>query len=347
MQPKLPAFILVKPYLELMDESKFYSNCGPLVKMLEKKFSVFLGVHESQVILCSNATLALQGAYFLSEPKKIFIPNFTFPATPLAVIAAGKELHLTDISLNDFHIDVDSVELGEKDALSPVIPFGSNFELKKYNKFKNVIFDAAASLGNQNLGLSKLKQSHAVVFSLHATKILGIGEGGLVVFGDYNKANEFRSYLNFGFSGSRDSKILGTNAKMSEIQAAYGHAVLDDWDVEKQEWLSVREKAKRVENNFPELFNHNLEMAVSPYWLSYSTPEIKAEIVKTFQRFNIETRDWWSRGIHNMPAFSKYKNKAFPITEKVSDSSIGLPLFRDMKDSDFDRIHEALSNVGR
>jgi dTDP-4-amino-4,6-dideoxygalactose transaminase len=180
---------------------------------------------------------------------------------------------------------------------------------------------------------------------MHATKVLGIGEGGLVVFGDPNKANEFRSYINFGFSGSRDSKILGTNAKMSELQAAYGHAVLDNWEVEKQEWLGIREKAKRVQNNFPKLFNHNLEMDVSPYWLSYSTPEIKAEIFKTFQRFNIETRDWWARGLHNMPAFSEYNDKHFSITEKVADSSIGLPFFRDMKDSDFDRIHEALTDV--
>ena len=207
--------------------------------------------------------------------------------------------------------------------------------------------DAAASLGYYMQNPVKLNMNQSFVFSLHATKVLGIGEGGIAVFGDPEKANEFRSWINFGFSGSRDSKILGTNAKMSEMQAAYGHAVLDNWEIEKQEWLIVRKKAIQVERDFPELFNHNLEMDVSPYWLSYSNPERKVEIVKTFKKLNIETRDWWSRGLHNMPAFSKYKDKHFPITEKVADSSVGLPFFRDMKDSDFDRIHEALSNVAR
>jgi dTDP-4-amino-4,6-dideoxygalactose transaminase len=347
MQPKLPKFNIVKPYLELMDQGKFYSNSGPLKNKLESRFSDFLGVHESQIVLCSSATLALQGAYYLSNQKKVLIPNFTFSATPLAAIMAGKELNLIDIVLDDFHIDIQGIILGEKELLSPVIPFGSSLNLEKYQNFETVIYDAAASLGNQNLDLSKLKQNHAIVFSLHATKVLGIGEGGIAVFGDPEKANDFRSWINFGFSGSRDSKILGTNAKMSEMHAAYGHAVLDNWEVEKQEWLVVREKAKHVQNNFPELFKHNLEMDISPYWLSYSNPELKVEIVKTFKKLNIETRDWWSRGLHNMPAFSKYNDKHFPITEKVADSSIGLPFFRDMKDSDFDRIHEALSNVAR
>ena len=347
MQPKLPGFNIVRPYLETMDQGKFYSNSGPLLKRLESRFSNFLGVHESQTVLCSSATLALQGAYFLSNQKKIFIPNFTFSATPLAAIAAGKELSLIDIALDDFHIDIQEVNLEEKELLSPVIPFGSNINLEKYQNFETVIYDAAASLGNQTVDLSKLKQNHAIVFSLHATKVLGIGEGGIIVFGDSEKAKEFRSYINFGFSGSRDSKILGTNAKMSEMQAAYGHAVLDNWEVEKQEWLIARKKAKQVESDFPELFNHNLEIDVSPYWLSYSNPETKIEIVKTFQSLNIETRDWWSRGLQNMPAFSEYKNKHFPITEMVADSSIGLPFFKDLKDSDFDRIHDALSNLGK
>jgi len=83
---------------------------------------------------------------------------------------------------------------------------------------------------------------------------------------------------------------------------------------------------------------------VSPYWLSYSNPELKVEIVKTFKKLNIETRDWWSRGLHNMPAFPKYNDKHFPITEKVADSSLGLPFFRDMRDSDFDRIHVLFTN---
>jgi dTDP-4-amino-4,6-dideoxygalactose transaminase len=345
MKPKLPTIKMVETYLKTLDTNKIYTNQGPLVRQLERRFADLLKVKEENLVLCSSATLAIQGSSYLTNVSDFHVPSYTFSASGLAIRNSGKNLILDDISYDTWQINHAEIKASTNDGILTVYPFGSNLEISEYQNFESVIYDAAASLGSQNLDLSKLGQSHSIIFSLHATKVLGIGEGGLVVFGDHDKANEFRSWINFGFSGSRDSKILGTNAKMSEMQAAYGHAVLDNWEVEKQEWLSVRENAKRIENNFPELFNHNLEIDVSPYWLSYSNPEIKVEIVKIFQRLNIETRDWWTRGLHNMPTFSKYNDKPFPITEKVADSSIGLPFFRDMNDQDFDRIYQALCHV--
>lgn len=347
MKPKLPTIKMVEIYLKTLDTNKIYTNRGPLLKQLELRFADLLKVKEENLVICSSATLAIQGISYLANVSEFHVPSYTFSASGLAIHNSGKNLILDDISYGTWQINHTELKPSTNEGVLTVYPFGSNLEITDYQNFETVIYDAAASLGSQNLDLSKLKQNHAIVFSLHATKVLGIGEGGLIVFGDPKKASEFRSWINFGFSGSRDSKILGTNAKMSEMQAAYGHAVLDNWEIEKQEWLIARKKANQVESDFPELFNHNLEMDVSPYWLSYSNPELKVEIVKTFKKLNIETRDWWSRGLHNMPAFSKYNDKPFLITEKVADSSIGLPFFRDMKDSDFDKIHEALSNVAR
>ena len=347
MKPRLPRIEKVTPYLQSMDERRIYSNNGHLLKTLEQRFAEVLHINKSNVVLCANATLGLQGLCQLSPAHEFQIPSFTFAATGLIGQKSGKPFILLDIHPDSWEIDISQIKPDSSVGVVTVAPFGKSLDINKYENISNLIVDAAASLGYYMQNPVKLNMNQSFVFSLHATKVLGIGEGGIAVFGDPEKANEFRSWINFGFSGSRDSKILGTNAKMSEMQAAYGHAVLDNWEIEKQEWLIVRKKAIQVERDFPELFNHNLEMDVSPYWLSYSNPERKVEIVKTFKKLNIETRNWWSRGLHNMPAFSKYKDKHFPITEKVADSSVGLPFFRDMKDSDFDRIHEALSNVAR
>jgi dTDP-4-amino-4,6-dideoxygalactose transaminase len=347
MKPKLPSFEAVVPYLKSMDERRVYTNRGYLVQTLEQRFAKKLHINESKLVLCANATMGLQGLSELSSSLEFTIPSFTFPATGLAAQKSGKPFSLLDIDPVSWEIDISQMKPDSALGVVTVAPFGKALEINKYQNIDNLIVDAAASLGYYMQNPVKLNMNQSFVFSLHATKVLGIGCGGLVIFGDLEKANQFRSWINFGFAGSRDSKIFGINAKMSEMQAAYGHAVLDNWETEKKEWLIVKEKAKQVENNLPKLFNHNLEMGISPYWLSYSTPEIKAEIVKTFKKLNIETRDWWSRGLHNMPAFSKYNDKHFPITEKVADSSIGLPFFREMKDSDFDRIHEALSKVDR
>ena len=173
--------------------------------------------------------------------------------------------------------------------------------------------------------------------------MLGIGEGGLVLFGDANKAQEFRTWLNFGFSGSRDSSILGTNAKMSEIQAAYGHAVLDRWEQEKAEWRKARNRVEELEGK------HNLKSptfltsVISPYWI-IQTEELRIlEIESKLKERNIETRRWWSYGLHKMPTFKKYSLQAYPISDHVALTTLGLPFFRDLGDKEVRAIDSVLS----
>lgn len=61
MKTKLPTSINIISYLTYIDEHQIYSNSGPLLKNLEKRFADKLKVDESKVVLCANATLAIQG----------------------------------------------------------------------------------------------------------------------------------------------------------------------------------------------------------------------------------------------------------------------------------------------
>jgi len=68
-----------------------------------------------------------------------------------------------------------------------------------------------------------------VVVSLHATKALGIGEGGFVASTDHALIGAVARCCNFGFLGSRETRVPAFNAKMSEVHAAVGLAALDGW----------------------------------------------------------------------------------------------------------------------
>ena len=345
MKPTLPLFDDAAKYLRLVDETRVYSNRGPLVQSLESRFSTYLNVNSENVVLCSSATLGIQGACFLSDVPGFYVPSYTFTASALAVISSGKELKLLDINIDNWQIKLQKELKNFKYGIVNVIPFGANINLSAYDESEKIIFDAAASLGNPELNLSILSKNHIAIFSLHATKVMGIGEGGLVVFGDSEMASEFRSYINFGFIGSRESKILGTNAKMSEFQAAYGLAMLDSWNKEKEEWVLSRNEIKKIEAEFPTLFRQNVDLNISPYWISLSDPDLKKEIVRNFSQDGIETRDWWGRGVHNMSAFSQFQYGDFLNTEFIADSSVGLPFYRKISTKELDLIFSSLINV--
>ena len=345
MKPKIPIYSDLKVYLESMDERGIYSNGGYLLKSLEQRFAKKIKVDESNVVLCANATLAIQGLCELSPAEKFEVPSFTFAATGLAVQKSGKALNLLDINCDTWEIDLSQAELDRLTGIVVVAPFGKILDLEKYKEIDNLIVDAAASLGSYMQNPVKLDKNQSIVFSLHATKVLGIGEGGLVLFGDASQARDFRTWLNFGFFGTRDSIMFGTNAKMSEIQAAYGHAVLDRWELEKAEWTAAREIVEKLEIKHQLRPPSLLKNSISPYWIIQAENVRILEIESKFKKNKIETRRWWSHGLHKMPAFANFAKKKFPATEFVVSTSLGLPFFRELGDIENEALDFALSEL--
>ena len=225
-----------------------------------------------------------------------------------------------------------------------VAPFGSPLDVKKLEGWEYVIFDAAASLGSSLIDLKNMRKNWVVVFSLHATKVLGIGEGGIAIFGSTEAANQFRAWINFGFIGSRESIIPGINGKLSEIAAAYGLAVLEQKDVELGQWAHLNLAAGRVNLKLGIDNITNKLGVVSPYWIVHfddvaTTKRIEFRIGEA----EIETRRWWSLGCHRMPAFKSEANgKNFPNADFIAGTTLGLPMFRDMNPEYFQMISEII-----
>ena len=205
MRPKLPPLEHVSNYLTEMYSNGIYGNSGPLIKMLEKRYADYLNVDADLVVISSSATLALEGAAKLNPASIFYVPAYTFPAPALSVINSGKEISFQDVDLVNWQLDLDPIKSTKDQGIMYVLPFGSAYIDPKLYEFENVIIDAAASIGNKNLVISKFPNNWVVVFSLHVTKVLGAGEGGISIFGNSAAANQFRAWINFGFSGNRNS----------------------------------------------------------------------------------------------------------------------------------------------
>ena len=336
MKPKLATFEEIAPFLQRIDQSNIYSNHGPLVRELEESYSKYLKVDKELVVALANATQAIQGLVSISKNMNWIVPDYTFSATGLAVLNANRNLHICDVNLIDWKIDVSLINEGQKSfGIIPVMPFGSEIDFYPYRDFEEIIVDAAASLGSIPPNFSEMPKSWAVVYSLHATKVLGAGEGAIVVCGNIDQANSLRAWSNFGFMSDRTSEIQGTNAKMSEMSAAYGLYSVINVKVEKTEWLKSQGFVATQTKEFTWSTFVNSRPQFHPYWIaSFKDEEEKRIVIERLNQVGIQSREWWAKPLSLQKAFSE--SKTFSINGNarfLSGVHLGLPMYQDLSAS--------------
>ena len=352
MKPKLATFEEIAPFLKRIDQANIYSNYGPLVNELEEEYSKYLKVDKDLVVAIANATQAIQGLVSISANKDWVVPDYTFSATGLAVLNANRNLHICDVNLNDWKINIDLISEKQKlFGIIPVMPFGSQIEFELYGDFVDVIIDAAASLGSTPPMFSKMPKSWAVVYSLHATKVLGAGEGAIVVCGNHEQARLLRTWSNFGFSSERTSELQGTNAKMSEVCAAYGLYSVLNRDFEKAEWLKIQEFVAFQTHDCIWTTFTNAKPQFHPYWIaSFKNKQEKDRVAEELRQSGIQSREWWAKPLSLQKSFSK-SNVITPHgnAKILSDVHLGLPMYRDLTSNVvleiYEIIHASLKSI--
>ena len=109
----------------------------------------------------------------------------------------------------------------------PVHVFGNICDCKaiediasRYNL--KVIYDAAHAFGITIDGRGVGSFGDVSMFSFHATKVFHTIEGGGLTYSNSNLSKMFAAWRQFGMFGKEDAESIGTNAKMTEFQAAMG-----------------------------------------------------------------------------------------------------------------------------
>lgn len=346
-RPQLPPVSSYLHRLKQIDLSRQYSNGGAQSEELIRRFADHFGVDCEHVVLGSNATALLTGAAYISGAEDFLCPSWTFAATPLALLNSGRKLTFVDV---DPRTQVAKFpETSTATGVIIVAPFGSRLTVgAELNGFGTVVIDAAASIANPVSFSEDFSNISRVieVYSLHATKVLGIGEGGVAIVRNQRLADELRAWTNFGFRGSRESVLLGANAKMSEFSAAVGCEALANSETEFQLWTAARRKARAVEAALG-LEGFSPPDQVAPYWIVNLPMTVSAGLVsRRLADFGIDSRRWWSQGCHRMRALSSIRTLGgLPGTDHVARHTIGLPFFLDFDQKSADRIHDALREI--
>ena len=351
-RPELPRSEALLPYLTRIDEARWYSNFGPLLTEFEARLAARFEAGAS-IVTCVNGTQALSltlQAMQLPKGSLCALPAYTFVATAHAVLAAGLTPYFLDVDAESWTLRPETVRQALADAPGPiaaailVAPFGLMPDLSPWLQLREetgvqVIVDAAAAFDAVNAA------PLPTVVSLHATKVLGIGEGGFLATDDEALSRRVRQLTTFGFQGSRESGIPATNAKISEYAAAIGLAALDEWPHNRLRWLRAAQSLRVAMVHLP-------QVVFQPGWgSSWATsvccvrlPDGSAAATEaSLKRQGVETRRWWGLGCQTNPAFADCPKGALTNTDRLGGSVIGLPFSIDLDNDQISRVATALA----
>ncbi len=351
-RPKLPRADRLIPYLRAVDASRYYSNFGPLVLSLEERLAGHYGTPGGTVTTVANATLGLalalaaQGA----QPGTLCaMPAWTFVASPHAAVNAGLIPYFMDVDPETWILDPRAVieEVARAPApigaVMPVAAFGQPVDVAAWDAFQRttglpVTIDAAAGFASLDPGATP------AVVSLHATKVLGTGEGGFVVSTDAALVRRIRIKSTFGLDAARQATVAATNAKMSEYHAAVGHAALDEWTGTRAEWIAAARAYRDVlsPSNRIRLQDGFGEPWVSSTCVLRAADSAAARIEAALAAAGIETRLWWGKGAHAHPATAQFPRTALPVTDMLAASTFAVPFYRDLGSGEIEKIAEVM-----
>ena len=356
LSPKLPTYVELMPWLKSIDESRWYTNFGPLNESLSDKLSELMD--NSHVVTVASGTAALElllEDLDLPTGSRILVPAFTFPATVTAVIRAGLTPVLADVNSKSWHL---TPRIADKYLAShqiagvlPVATLGLPLPSEEWDSFSEatgipVIFDAAGAFGNQ-----QIPQRIPVAFSMHATKSFACGEGGLVVSRDQKLYKRLRKRSNFGIGGSRKISQRGilSNQKLSEYHAAVGLASLESWQENRLKRIALLDiYYHKLQEFSPEIalqkgLNSN---CVSVLSVKAKNALHRKKIEKQLAKKQIEYRRWYTPIINQHPVFENLITcDELIVSQLLGQTTIGLPFHLDIDANDIEKVCKTIGQI--
>lgn len=310
----------------------------------EKKLGDVTGAAFSH--LCSSGTAALSTALAacgIGAGDEVIIPPFTFVATFEAVIMAGAipvfgEIDET-LCLNPDRLE--AVCTSRTKAVIPVHMCGAMAridEIKTFCDQKGLILveDACQALGATFQGKALGTFGLAGCFSFDAVKTVTCGEGGGIITNSrevYDRCHQFadhgHDHLGGPDRGADDHPILGTNYRISELNAAVGLAQLQKLDF----IINTQRKNKQaIKNAMAELPDVTFRYLPDPFgdsatFLSFFLPteDRTRQVAKNLAANNVPCPYWYDnnwhyyRKWHHLKGLKRSARLAFELADNLPD----------------------------
>lgn len=278
----------------------------------------------------------------LQKGDEVIVPANTYIASILAILAADLVPVLVEPKLETYNINPDLIQekiTPKTKAVLVVHLYGQLAEMAKINKIalqNNLIIveDAAQSHGainnlkSANVTLSEVEEHlSASAYSFYPGKNLGcLGDGGAITTNDSALAKVLYSLRNYGSEKKYYNDYVGVNSRLDELQASFINLKLPNLNADNEKRRAI---AKRY---ITEIKNDKI---ILPFWNLSNNHVFHLFVIRTENREalqeyltqnNIQTVIHYPIPPHKQKALLECENLSFPITEKIHNEVLSLPI---------------------
>lgn len=295
----------------------------------------------------------------LNRGDEIIVPANTFIASVLAITDNGLIPRFVDPDIATYNIDCNLLEENINSctrAIMPVHLYGRvawNEQIvsiaKKYNL--KIIEDNAQAIGATASvdGLNGTRIAgglgDAAGFSFYPTKNIGaMGDAGAIVTNDKELADVVTALRNYGSDRQYHNIYAGLNCRLDPIQAAiinvklpnlgqenkYRQQIADIYELEINNKFVVK-PIKRIDNEV--------------VWHQYVVRVEGRERFRQYMSDNgVETAIHYPIPPHHQPCYKSYSHLNLPISEKIANEIVSLPITRCTSFNDAHEIASIINN---
>ncbi len=334
---------------------------GPDVKTFEVEFASFC--RAERCVAVANGTDAITIALRMLDVRpgdSVLVPSHTFIATAEGVTLAGAVPAFVDVDEKTFLIDPKDLERRIKTlrdsghivkAIIAVHLYGQPCDMKalqdicgKYDL--KLIEDSAQAHGAEYHGRRVSNFGDVATFSFYPGKNLGAyGDGGAIVTNNHDLALKMRMYANHGRQEKYTHLIEGTNSRLDTLQAAILRAKLkhlEQWNERRRKVASLYDQLLGSINGLSIPLTHASNRHV--YHLYVVRAAGRDELQQHLKVAGIETGIHYPIPLHLQPAYKYlgYKLGDFPVSERVANDILSLPIDGDITDEEVFYIAETI-----
>jgi dTDP-4-amino-4,6-dideoxygalactose transaminase len=354
-QPVLPPLEEFIEYLKQIWDSKMLTNNGPFHQQFEKELAEYLGV--KYLSLFANGTLALITALqALRITGEVITTPYSFVATAHSIWWNNIKPVFADIEQEYFTLDPDKVEAAitpQTTGIMPVHVYGNPCKVERFQQIADtyglkLIYDAAHAFGVTINGNSILNYGDLSILSFHATKVFNTIEGGAIICQNEKTKNQIDFLKNFGIVDETTVIAPGINAKMNELQSAYGLVQLKyiSENINKRKALAeaYRELLKGIDgirflNNIDGVDHSYTHFPILIDDKKYG--KTRDELYEELKRHNVYGRRYFYPLISQFPTYSGLPSAQpgnLQVAYKVANQVICLPIYNELGIENINKI---------
>ena len=176
----------------------------------------------------------------------------------------------------------------------------------------------------------------AAAFSFYPGKNLGaLGDAGALVSNDQVLAEHVRQLGNYGSSRKYINTVKGVNSRLDAMQAAILTVKLKDLDRATERRREIASfYFKNIRN--PHIRLLSLGEKDHAYHLFVVRSEFRDDLSTYLQKCGIQTLIHYPIPPHKQDAYREFNHFDLPITEKIHDEIISIPIHQEMSELKLD-----------